>query len=87
MAERDPAKSGGLITPQFILGGVVSLMVWAVSAAVIWRGDAAQINLVLGAVFGFGGMVFGHYFGSSNANTPKEPAPAPPPVVVADEPK
>ncbi len=61
-----------LLSPQFLLGAGILAIVAAVSAAVIYRGDAAQINLVLGAVFGLGSMASGFFFGSSKSSQGKD---------------
>ena len=61
-----------LRSPQFIIAIAFIAIVAGVLASVTYRGDAAQINLVLGFVFGVGTTVGGFYFGSSRSSQSKD---------------
>lgn len=67
-----PKTLDSLLSPQFILLNEAMLLVGIVAGAVIWRGDASQINLVLGAVIGYGSAVMQFYFGSSRSSQAKD---------------
>lgn len=74
-----------LMSPQVLLGTYGLTIMAAVSAAVVYRGDAAQINLVLGAVFALGGVISNFFFGSSKSSQTKDAtiaqlSGAPPPI-------